>query len=474
MNIDFLLIFFVARYLRNSLKMKDQQPVWDFRFRWIMYSSIALFLAEILFSRFHPVTIWVSALTLIGFVYMLYKQDIFKPARSVLIAIAPYAIITIFTLLVKAITPALYKQWHDVLDNVSNFSVLWGIGVWFVGMKQRKELNKANAEVAEQVESNKLITAMKAELEIQVRERTAEITQQKDELEATLNKLKATQSQLIQSEKMASLGELTAGIAHEIQNPLNFVNNFSELNKELVDELQSELKLGNAEEAITISNDIKENEEKINHHGKRADAIVKGMLQHSRASSGTREPTDINALCDEYLRLAYHGLRAKDKSFNATMKTDFDENIGKINIVPQDIGRVILNLLTNAFYAVTEKKKGFTTSGGGTGIPQTTYEPTVSVKTSLNRISESGKPEVVISVSDNGNGIPQSAIDKIFYPFFTTKPTGEGTGLGLSMSYDIITKGHGGQLKVITKTGEGSNGDSGQETGTTFKIILPI
>ncbi|TAL42721.1 MAG: hypothetical protein EPN92_11280, partial [Chitinophagaceae bacterium] len=183
------------------------------------------------------------------------------------------------------------------------------------------------------------------------------ISEEKNVLETTLNNLKAAQAQLVQSEKMASLGELTAGIAHEIQNPLNFVNNFSEVNKELVDELQQELKAGKIEDAVAISNDIKENEEKINHHGKRADAIVKGMLQHSRSSSGVKEPTDINALADEYLRLAYHGLRAKDKSFNATMKTDFDENIGKINIIPQDIGRVILNLITNAFYAVTEKKK---------------------------------------------------------------------------------------------------------------------
>ncbi|MCX6206979.1 MAG: ATP-binding protein [Bacteroidetes bacterium] len=258
-------------------------------------------------------------------------------------------------------------------------------------------------------------------------------------LEATLTNLKSTQSQLIQSEKMASLGELTAGIAHEIQNPLNFVNNFSEVNTELIDELQKELKTGNTEEATAISNDIKDNEQKINHHGKRADAIVKGMLQHSRSSNGQKEPTDINALADEYLRLAYHGLRAKDKDFNATLVTKFDASIGKIDLIPQEIGRVILNLITNSFYAVAEKKKMV-----GEG-----YEPTVTVATK----NSAGK--IQISVADNGNGIPQKVLDKIFQPFFTTKPTGQGTGLGLSLSYDII-KAHGGELKVETKENEGS------------------
>ena len=265
------------------------------------------------------------------------------------------------------------------------------------------------------------------------------LQEQKDKVESTLHELKSTQSQLIQSEKMASLGELTAGIAHEIQNPLNFVNNFSEVSTELVDEMNEEINKGNLEDAKEIANDLKQNLEKINHHGKRAGDIVKGMLQHSRSSSGIKEPTDINKLADEYLRLAYHGLRAKDKSFNATMKTDFDESIGNINITPQDIGRVILNLITNAFYVVNEKKKS--------GV--TNYEPTVSISTKkLN-----GKVE--INVFDNGGGIPQKILDKIFQPFFTTKPTGQGTGLGLSLSYDIV-KAHGGELKVETKEGEGS------------------
>jgi two-component system, NtrC family, sensor kinase len=268
-------------------------------------------------------------------------------------------------------------------------------------------------------------------------------------LETTLSNLKSAQAQLIQSEKMASLGELTAGIAHEIQNPLNFVNNFSELNKELLVEMKDELDKGNTDDAKAIANDLIDNEEKINHHGKRADAIVKGMLQHSRTGSGQKELTDVNVLADEYLRLAYHGLRAKDMSFNANFKTDLDNSIEKINIIPQDIGRVILNLLTNAFYAVNEKNAQ---------LQGQAYEPTVAVSTR----KTNGKVE--IKVRDNGNGIPQKALDKIFQPFFTTKPTGQGTGLGLSMSYDIVTKGHGGELKVETSEG----------AGTTFTVILPI
>ncbi len=281
-----------------------------------------------------------------------------------------------------------------------------------------------------------------------VKDRTAELNK-------SLNDLKATQSQLIQSEKMASLGELTAGIAHEIQNPLNFVNNFSEINTELIDELKKELArlsdgqaVGSKQSAEELIDDIQANEEKINHHGKRADAIVKGMLQHSRSSSGVKEPTDINALADEYLRLAYHGLRAKDKSFNATMKTDFDESIGNINIIPQDIGRVILNLITNAFYVVNERLRQT--------HPDSGYEPTVVVS------SRKEGNKVLLSVKDNGNGIPDSIKEKIFQPFFTTKPTGQGTGLGLSLSYDIV-KAHKGEMKVASKLGE----------ETIFTIFLP-
>jgi signal transduction histidine kinase len=267
-------------------------------------------------------------------------------------------------------------------------------------------------------------------------------------LQTTLNELKLTQQQLVQSEKMASLGELTAGIAHEIQNPLNFVNNFSDVNKELIEEMDEEIDKQNIQAVKEIAKDIKENEEKINHHGKRADAIVKGMLQHSRKSSGQKEPTDINALADEYLRLSYHGLRAKDKNFNATIETDFNKSIGKINMIPQDIGRVLLNLFNNAFYAVSERLRQ--------AQPDSHYEPSVSVTT------KKSENHIIVTVSDNGNGIPQKIVDKIFQPFFTTKPTGQGTGLGLSLSYDIV-KAHGGEIKVESLEGE----------GTTFIIVLP-
>ncbi|HZY35986.1 MAG TPA: two-component regulator propeller domain-containing protein [Mucilaginibacter sp.] len=334
----------------------------------------------------------------------------------------------------SVIAPWWQTWWAYMLYVVLFAGIIWG----FVTLRSRQLVKE------------------KRILEHKVQVRTEEVMQQKEEIESqrdnlevqrnslehTLKELKSTQNQLIQSEKMASLGELTAGIAHEIQNPLNFVNNFSEVNAEMIGELEGELKSGNINEALAIAADIKENEQKINHHGKRADAIVKGMLQHSRASGGTKEPTDINALADEYTRLSYHGLRAKDKSFNAVMETHFDDSIGKLNINPQEIGRVILNLLNNAFYAVNEKKK---TNPEG-------YEPCVTV--TIKKITfTAGVDGVELSVKDNGNGIPQKILDKIYQPFFTTKPTGQGTGLGLSMSYDII-KAHGGELKVETKEGE--------------------
>ena len=274
-------------------------------------------------------------------------------------------------------------------------------------------------------------------------------------LEDTLVNLKATQTQLVQKEKMASLGELTAGIAHEIQNPLNFVNNFSEVNAEMIDELKEELKNGNTNEALAIADDIGENEKKIRHHGKRADSIVKGMLEHSRVGTGERELTNINILADEFLNLSYHGLRAKDKNFIAELITNFDEKLPKVNISAQDIGRVLLNLFNNAFYAVNQKAK--------TAGPD--YKPTVTVTifTPPSGRKDSFGGSWGVTVKDNGNGIPDAIKDKIMQPFFTTKPTGEGTGLGLSLSYDIVVKGHGGSITVNTKGGE----------FTEFTILLP-
>ena len=334
-----------------------------------------------------------------------------------------------------------------VVTNSVMMSMAFGLRIANTNVVLRQKLIEVETLSKEKQE---ILTQQNKILEQQVIIRTSE-------LKHSLEHLQSTQSQLIQSEKMASLGELTAGIAHEIQNPLNFVNNFSEVNKELIDEMQQEMDKGNYIDAKEISNDIKDNEEKINHHGKRADAIVKGMLQHSRSSTGHKQPSDINSLCDEYLRLCYHGIVAKDKSFNATLKTDFDESLGNINIVPQDIGRVILNILTNAFYAVNEKQKAPHGLKGGKE-----YEPLVTVTTrrSGSPLGDGGKIEV--SVKDNGNGIPQKVLNKIFQPFFTTKPTGQGTGLGLSLAYDIV-KAHGGEIKVESKEGE----------GTEFIIQLP-
>ena len=281
---------------------------------------------------------------------------------------------------------------------------------------------------------------------LQKKKTNALLLDQKEKVEDALQELKSTQAQLIQQEKMASLGEMTAGIAHEIQNPLNFVNNFSEVNAELTAELKEQIQKQNYLEANRIAGEIESNEQKIIHHGKRADSIVKNMLLHSRAGSGQKELIDISSMADEYLRLTFHGLRAKDKTFNAAIKTDFDNNIGKTSVIPQDIGRVLLNLYSNAFYAVTEKKKHLSDH----------YEPLVIVST------KKLKDKVEIRVKDNGTGIPKKIQEKIFQPFFTTKPAGEGTGLGLSLTYDII-KAHGGDIKVETKEGE----------GTEFIIQLP-
>ena len=327
--------------------------------------------------------------------------------------------------------------------NIGDGDTLMAIASLITTVLQNKNINQLRAEMIKQKEENTLINKM-------------------------LLELKAAQAQLIQQEKMASLGELTAGIAHEIQNPLNFVNNFSEVNKELIGEMKAEIDKGNYHSVKLIAGDIEINEDKINSHGKRADAIVKGMLQHSHAGSGQKELTDINALADEYLRLAYHGWRAKNKSFNVTVKTDFDQGIHTLNIVPQDIGRAILNLVNNAFYAVNEKHRSpglpaapslklQRSEAGQVGAVEQRYEPSVAVSSSATNGS------VEIKVKDNGNGIPEKLLDKIFQPFFTTKPTGQGTGLGLSLAYDII-KSHGGEIRVNTKESE----------GTEFVIVLPL
>ena len=455
MKFDFILLMIVFGYMRKTLQSKILLPKID-KYLFIgFWLSLLLLIADIFVHDVTTIFVWLADLMMIVLIYFCLTQNDLKPVKTFIYSVLPFAIVNFITDFTELINPEFHDEWKNFFETAALFSIIWFFAMYFINKKQRKDIEKEQIKAVEREEKLKESEVLKTQLEIQVAERTAELLGQKNELQKTIDELKITQTQLIQSEKMASLGELTAGIAHEIQNPLNFVNNFSEVSAELLDEMNIELEKGDFEEAKAIANDVKQNLEKINHHGKRADAIVKGMLQHSRSSSGKKEPTDLNALCDEYLRLSYHGLRAKDKSFNATIKTHFDESlsadktgIGKINLIPQDFGRVVLNLLTNAFYVVNEKKH----------LNIEGYEPTVTIATK----KENNK--IIVTVTDNGNGMPQVIIDKIFQPFFTTKPTGKGTGLGLSMSYDIITKGHNGELKV----------DSVENQGTTFSIILPI
>lgn len=384
-----------------------------------------------------------GSLSVLGaLVYLIFKarKNLKGAKRIVALGLVMTVLIFLFINLFAATTTRVQSPLLRYLDFlIFPLFLLIYVALWFKENRLR-ELQKAEEVLRITREKEEILKTQNVRLEQEVENRTKQLNN-------SLKNLKDTQSQLVHSEKMASLGELTAGIAHEIQNPLNFVNNFSEVSNELLQEMNEELDKGEILEAKAIAEDLKLNLEKINHHGKRADGIVKGMLQHSRSSDGKKEPTELNALADEYLRLAYHGLRAKDKSFNAAMETDFDPDIGKISVVPQELGRVILNLLTNAFYAVNQKKKE--------GIPG--YEPTVKIRT------HKTKHGVEIHVTDNGNGIPEKVREKVFQPFFSTKPTGEGTGLGLSMSYDIIAKGHGGDLQVHSE----------ERKGTTFTITLP-
>ena len=381
--------------------------------------------------------------------YILHKsKEKSSNIRPVLVTVLPFIFAIFLIDFFQFLTPKFYENNDEYFKNFEGFTIMWlfGFGIYVQKQNKREKIGRQKEALERQILEDK-----KNSLENQVIERTAELTQQKEALEKTVLELKTTQTQLIHAEKMASLGELTAGIAHEIQNPLNFVNNFSEMSVELIEELEEERRKEKGERnedlEIELLADIVQNLEKITYHGKRASSIVKGMLEHSRTSTGVKELTDINALADEYLRLSYHGLRAKNKNFNALLKTDFAKNIEKVNIVPQDIGRVILNLITNAFYAVTEKKKEISQG----------YEPTVLVS------SMKFNDKIELKISDNGQGIPEKVLAKIFQPFFTTKPTGEGTGLGLSLSYDII-KAHGGTLEC----------ESVENEGTTFIIKLPI
>ncbi|RYY43841.1 MAG: histidine kinase [Chitinophagaceae bacterium] len=442
-----ILVLILLNFVRKSLRKDGNYPAWERLATGGIVLTVGMIVLYASLKASQPWVVWASYGLTAVLAYYIFTKPVWVLTKPLFMALSPLLVVNLLESVTRLISYAFYKEWESYYEIAELLAMIWMIAMLISNNKQRKAL-EAERLKNETKEKEYLITQkLKAELEVQVNERTAELTLQKEELQRALDELTATQAQLVHSEKMASLGELTAGIAHEIQNPLNFVNNFSEVSNELIAEMKEEIEKGNFAEVNAIAADVQQNLEKINHHGKRADAIVKGMLQHSRKSTGLKEATDINVLADEYVRLCYHGLRAKDKSFNATINTDFGKDIGMISIVSQDIGRVIMNLLTNAFYAVNARR----------AKQEEGYKPTVSV------VTRKAGNEVLITVSDNGLGIPAEVIDKIFQPFFTTKPTGQGTGLGLSLSYDIITKGHSGELEVDTSEG----------VGTTFTIRLP-
>ena len=432
---------------RKSLETAERLPLWDRVLSKVWAGSIVyLLLAQL--PWLHFLGNWYGEIIYLILLATVYQLRDYNPARLFSIALLPYAGIYVLNQFVHFAAPAFFQTYSGYFNSAKVFSSLWLIGFGIYAFVQNnKEVKQRKKEEAR----IRTAEARKAELEHLVVERTSELTEQKETLEKALADLKAAQTQLVHSEKMASLGELTAGIAHEMQNPLNFVNNFSELSLELAQELKEEIEKPDMDVGLVVdlARDLAQNQEKINFHGKRAANIVTAMLQHSRSSTGKKEPTDLNLLADEYLRLAYHGLRAKDKTFNAKMVTGLDPNIGKIEVIPQDLGRVLLNLINNAFYAVSQRKSQ---------APEG-YEPTVMVTT-----RQINPKTVEIRIADNGIGIPDSIKAKMFQPFFTTKPTGQGTGLGLSLAFDIVTKGHGGKMQV----------ESSEGAGTVFIVQLPV
>ena len=439
-----------VQVIRKSLETSARLPEWDRVLSKVWLGSAVLLAVSFLPGFGFVGDLYGEAIYVLVLITVYLLRD-YRPARLLSLALLPYAAVYVFNHLIAFVAPGLHDSYSGFFGSIEGFSLTWLIGF---GIYASIQNNKERKIRKKEEEKRRLEEARKAELEHLVVERTTELTRQKDALEKTLSELQAAQAQLVHAEKMASLGELTAGIAHEIQNPLNFVNNFSELSVELAQELTDEIEKPDPDIELVkdLARDLAQNQQKINLHGKRAASIVTGMLQHARTSTGQKEPTDLNALADEYLRLSYHGLRAKDKTFNAKMVTGFDPALGKTNVIPQDMGRVLLNLINNAFYAVAQKKNQ---NPAG-------YEPTVTVSSRLLKSGKTGKVE--IRIKDNGTGIPDSVKAKIFQPFFTTKPTGQGTGLGLSLAYDIVTKGHGGTMEVESAEGE----------GTEFIIKLPL
>ncbi len=440
----------VFSFLRKYLETSVTLPKWDKLLQnlWIG-AGIFILISHLLSLNLFIDEFYFFILIIVG--YILRKSNDVRSARLLLTAVIPVLVFSVINIFFKYVTPSFHTTHNDVFKSAKIFTNLWLIGFGIYAQRQNKsEKVQRKKDEAERKE----LEDQKNTLENLVAERTAELTKQKEELEKALVELKATQNQLIQSEKLASLGELTAGIAHEIQNPLNFVNNFAELSVDITKDLNFEMHKPDIDKDYVegLLKDLSSNQEKINYHGKRASSIVKGMLEHSRTTPGKKELIDINALVDEYFRLAYHGLRAKDKNFNAEMLMNFDPKIPKIGIIGQDVGRVILNLINNAFYAVNERKNR------EEALQTSHYQPSVTV------ITQKVDKSIEIRIKDNGTGIPENVKEKIFQPFFTTKPTGQGTGLGLSLAYDIITKGHGGSLNVESEEGVGSE----------FVIILPL
>lgn len=465
--LPFLVAFFLLPFTQKFLQTVERLPEWDKRLKYARLGAFGLLGLQVVSgTKVMAPPVFFLLLLLVAIPAYLLKDKV-SHARLLFWMIVPLGLVFLIDNLANYWVHQFYKTNHNYFDAAKGIVITTSFVLAMMARRQQKELNKQLLKLTQEEEANRILEAKKLDLEYQVAERTAELRQQKEELQQALEHLKATQEQLIQSEKLASLGELTAGIAHEIQNPLNFVNNFSELSVELIDEvplppmganenwLPQEAPIGGWG---AFFDDLRMNLEKINHHGKRASSIVTGMLQHSRASTGKKELTDLNALADEYLRLSYHGLRAKDKSFNAHIITDFDSNLPKLEVIPQDLGRVLLNLINNAFYAAQKKNQQRLESEPTDSPTLPKYEPTVWVT------SKKIDDEIQISVRDNGTGIPEELQSKIFQPFFTTKPTGQGTGLGLSLAYDIVTKGHGGTIEVESMEGE----------GTTFTVKLPI
>ncbi|OGX84566.1 hypothetical protein BEN47_15980 [Hymenobacter lapidarius] len=442
--------YLLIRGLRKFLDLPNRLPRWNklLDYIWVpaVVLSVGIFVLKVK-SATLPDAYWLFVLLTIGAVLVVLRD--YRPARSLLLALAPFLLTKIIEYILLGSDGRVLKQYDTLVDTTQGFSIIWLITFIIIARNQKITLEKERLLREEEEKAKRLIEAQNVELERLVVERTAALTHQAAELRAALTDLRAAQAQLVQSEKMASLGELTAGIAHEIQNPLNFVNNFADVSLEMLGELREEQARPQREPGLEaeLLDDIAQNLQKIHHHGQRAASIVKGMLEHSRTSTGERLPTNVNHLAEEYLRLAYQGLRAKDKSFNATLVTDFELTLPEVEAIAPDLGRVLLNLFSNAFYAVRQRQ--LTGERG--------YIPTVSLSTRL------VQGLVEIRVRDNGLGIPEAVQQKIFQPFFTTKPSGEGTGLGLSLSYDIVTQGHGGTLTVDSEPGN-----------TEFLIGLPV